>query len=279
MTDKLTDEYLEELSKIARSKFDPSAWGEYLSCFPSNEDNLFTVYSEYNSPPQLVSFPNIDKFKWIGINCQLFDTTLVETVNGKPTLENAFNGVTNQGVAHIVIETKAETFNLDKINPKPTFVCQYNNAVHCIYLLKKYLPRNPSGYSLYTYGCACERLESLIKGSYVYNCKALNPFASEVELLFHINKRYTFKELFDTSCLNEEELKRIREKGKKAQAEAGRLSAGKRKSKSLARIVNAIIAIKSKGGSPSQTTVAEITGLSRRTVLRHWGHIDIKKIL
>jgi hypothetical protein len=265
-----------KLSNFKLNIWEIPAWPEHRVCFPTNDKGLYAVYSERDGKPFYVEPEDIPKYPWIGINSFQIVT---DTSPDDELFEDRYAGINNKGVALIVFEFSLADFSDKLIKPRPTLTCQFEDIVHCIYRLKKFMPKRPTKISKWYFGNVVELMQVKTQGRYVFNKPIINPFTSQTLILDETECRITLADLRNAFTLSKEEEKILREKGLRRKAEAGRRSAKKVKKKSLIKIIDAIKKIKAEGLILNQSNVANQAGLSRRTVIRHWGQEEIQKLL
>jgi hypothetical protein len=268
----ISDELLAYFNTLRIEVTDHFVWDKHYCCFPSTKEGLYTVYREREDKPLYVERNNLVDYPWIHIN-YIWDNGSISGLSGD------YCGVNELGVALVVLEIESKEIG-KKIVLQPTIICQYDEIMHFIYRLKRFMPKKSSMHSRRFFAAAVDELETATKGLYIYDNPILNPFCSKVKIVEHNSNVFELKDFKIAEKLSDEEIKKKREQGRIRQAEAGRATAKKRQDNSLDRICKVILNMKLLGlDYRNKSEVAKAAKLTRRTVQRNWSLPEIQELV
>jgi len=241
----------------------------------SHKDGFYAVHLNQNSERLWATSFDMKKYHWLGINSY-------RRKDKDDDSSGRYVGIDDSGIALVVIDMSKPLKNGKDIDLRPTVICKYNAIVHYIYRLKKYFPVTKSKpEARWKFDNCIKTLEKKSGGNYVFINPILNPYCDDVEILYH-NKdsRFDFNDFRHVRKIDsEEEQERKRnEKKEKLDTHCRNVSL-KRKETSLKIICKTIIEMKKKGERVNQVQVAKQSGLGRRTIIRHWKHDEVERLL
>jgi DNA-binding CsgD family transcriptional regulator len=184
-----------------------------------------------------------------------------------------YHGVNRQGISLLAFDINAEPNNELEINLQlyPSYISTWKNKIQIIFKLKDFIPID----------IASEQTKEFLKVTInVFetrqNCtntnELINPFCKDVKSYIFNPYGLSLGEIMHAAYypVNAEHKKLVKAKGGKAAAKV-------RGEKSQDKIRNAIQVLKITEGLFTQNRIAEFTGLSRKTVNKHWKTITDKE--
>ena len=220
-----------------------------LNCLPNNSSEYYVSFDsrEYD----------FVKHKY------LWDYPFVK-INSYPTL--GCDDIDNRGIRLLAFNIYHDTHDLIKVKlgGHPSFISIWRNIIQIIFRLKDVIPVDTMSHKTETYLASTIKIfEKRIKCTRTGDL--LNPFCKDVESYIFNTAGLTLKEI-ETASYHPVSAKRKKE----AKARAAIASTTVQRDKSRQSIKTSIQLLRTPAGFPTQTRVAEHSGVSRQAVNRHW---------